>query len=175
MLNATYPDKFRQNVENRIRERGIKLILGDYLDDLTVNDEGNVRTRKGETIKTELAVSFHFSLRDDIVLICGYQISARGPRPNTSFISSSLGSGVLTDNGYVKIKSTMQLTSNPHIFAAGDIIDFPEQKQVGKYYRHADIVAANVIALLENQRTMKEYKGPAFEGMFLTIGKVCYS
>jgi NADH dehydrogenase FAD-containing subunit len=101
-----------------------------------------------------------------------YQIPTGGPRPNTAFISSSLGADVLAKNGYVKIEPTLQLPLDSHIFAAGDIIDFPEQKQVGKYYKHADIVAANICSVLANQPATIEYKGPDFEGMVLTIGKV---
>jgi len=100
------------------------------------------------------------------------QLFTRGPRPNTSFISASLGTDVLAKNGYVKIKPTLQLPSDARIFAAGDIIDFPEQKQVGKYYTHADIVATNIVSILENQPVTMKYKGPSFEGIVLTIGKV---
>lgn len=96
----------------------------------------------------------------------------RGPRPNTAFIAFSLGANLLTPSGYVKIKPTFQLPSDSRIFVAGDIVDYPEQKQVGKYYTHADVVAANIVSLLAGQMAVKEYKGPALEGIIITIGKV---
>ena len=99
------------------------------------------------------------------------KIPTRGPRPNTSFIGASLGQDTLTSGGRVKILPTFQLPSHPRIYAAGDITDWPEQKQAGKYYTHADIISTNVIDFLSGRNPAKEYKG-AYELIVLTIGKV---
>jgi apoptosis-inducing factor 2 len=101
-----------------------------------------------------------------------FQIPSRGPRPNTSFIGASLGADTLTPAGHVKIFPTFQLQNYPHIFAAGDIADWPEQKQTGKYYTHADIVSENVLSMLAGRKPTKAYKG-SIEMIVLTIGKVC--
>ena len=34
LLNDTYPDKFRRNIERRVRERGVTVLAGDYVDAL---------------------------------------------------------------------------------------------------------------------------------------------
>jgi hypothetical protein len=60
---------------------------------------------------------------------------------------------------------------HPRIFAIGDITDWKEQKQVGKYYTHASIVANNILATLDKRTTLKSYKG-SFEMIVVTIGKV---
>jgi apoptosis-inducing factor 2 len=176
LLNKAYPDRFRKDVEARIRTRGVNVVLGDHIDELYAEGAGEVRTRKGVTIKTDLAVSRFFISKHLSGILSGtnetYQLLTRGPRPNTSFISSSLGVDVLAKNGYVKILPTLQLPSNARIFAAGDIIDFPEQKQVGKYYTHANIVTANILSVLADQPATIEYRGPSFEGIVITIGKV---
>ena len=72
----------------------------------------------------------------------------------------------------VKILPTLQLPSYPDIFAAGDIIDYTEQKQAGKYAGHSDIIVANLLSLMAGAPTVKEYKG-TFEGIIITNGKVC--
>lgn len=152
LLNSTYPDKFRQTIEKNIRDHGVNLILDDFVDELPV-DEGQVKTRKGVNLHADLA------------------LATRGPRPNTDFISTSLGPTVLASNGYVTISPTLQLPSQPRILAAGDIIDFPEQKQAGKYGAHASVVVANIQSILKGEKPTKEYKGPALEAIVITVGK----
>lgn len=68
----------------------------------------------------------------------------RGPRPNTDFIST-LGPDTLTDRGTVKVQPTLQLLHYPTIYAAGDVIDWNEQKQAVKGYWHAAVVVANIL------------------------------
>lgn len=53
----------------------------------------------------------------------------------------------------------------------GDVTDIKEQKMVGKAGAYADLVAGNVLALLEGRGELKEYKG-TLEAIFITIGKV---
>ncbi|RDB30663.1 Apoptosis-inducing factor B [Hypsizygus marmoreus] len=153
LLNGAYPDKFRKDVERRLQLRGVHLILGDYApEDAATNPEKTVTTRNGK------------ELHPDLVISC------RGPRPNTSFIASSLGAETLNASGFVKIAPTFQLKSHPRIFAAGDITDLKEQKQVGKYRWHAPVVAANVLSVLEGKTPSKFYKGST-EMIVITIGK----
>lgn len=100
------------------------------------------------------------------------QIKSRGPKPNTAVFVSSLGSDTVNQAGFVKVKKTFQLVSHSDIFALGDIVDTPEQKQLAKATMyHAPVVAANVLAYLAGQPVTKEYKG-AFEAIFITNGKV---
>jgi apoptosis-inducing factor 2 len=148
LLNKAYTDKFRDNVERRIRSRGVDLILDDYIDSLTAST-----TRKGVPLDADLIVP------------------ARGPKPNTEWIGSSLGEDVVTERGLVRIKPTMQVAGYPGIFALGDIIDFPEQKQLGKYPAHSAVVAANIKSFLNGKQLGKEYKGQG-EMIVVTMGKV---
>jgi thioredoxin reductase len=97
------------------------------------------------------------------------QVQARGSRPNTAFIAK-LGSSVLTEQGYVKVQPTLQLTSYRNIFAGGDVIDWKEQKQAAKAGSHAAIIVANVVAYLAS-RPLKPYKGSP-EMIGITNGKV---
>ncbi|KAK2464741.1 hypothetical protein APHAL10511_003159 [Amanita phalloides] len=154
LLNAAYPDKFRERVESRTRAYGVDIILNDYIDTFEVGHitaGTGIRTRKGREVQADLAVS------------------ARGPTPNTSFIVTSLGAHVANERGYVKTRPTFQLPDYPEIFALGDIIDWKEQKQLTKAQAHAAIVAANVDAYLSG-RTLTSYKGSP-EMIVITLGK----
>lgn len=99
------------------------------------------------------------------------QIPAFGPKPNTAFVES-LGSGVLTGAGYVKIKPTLELQNHPGVFAVGDIIDFPEQKQAGKVMSHGGVVQANLTSFLEGKPQTSLYKGPFAEAIVIPVGEV---
>lgn len=99
------------------------------------------------------------------------QIASRGAKSNTEFISKSLGAAALTETGTVKILPTLQLVGHPNIFAAGDVIDWKEQKTSAKASPHGVLAAQNIINLI-NKKPLKEYKG-AMELMVVTNGKVC--
>lgn len=67
------------------------------------------------------------------------------------------------------MKPTLQLQSHPDIFAAGDAIDWNEQKMMAKYPKHADVVVANVVSYLKNGSTPRIYAGQS-ELIVLTNG-----
>lgn len=148
LLNAAYPLKFRKDVEKRMRASNVNVILDDHIDGFPA-----VSTRKGTSLDADLVVA------------------ARGPRPNSEFIADSLGSDSVSDSGFVKINATMQLQSYPSIFALGDVIDFPEQKQVTKYPGHVEVVTANILSMLDGMKPTKDYKG-TMELIFITNGRV---
>jgi len=153
LLNDAYPNKFRRLVEQKVRDRGAEIVFSDYVDVFPeLGQTADITTRKGRTLKNV-----------DLV------ISSFGSRPNTSFISS-LGSGVLTSSGTVKVKPTLELLSHPGVFAAGDIIDWSEQKQGAKAGKHASIVTANVLNFLKGEQQGKVYKGQP-ELIVIPVGK----
>ncbi|KAJ3493325.1 hypothetical protein NLJ89_g11045 [Agrocybe chaxingu] len=159
LLTATYPDKFRQDVVDRLIRRGVNLVLGDYVDDIIPKD-GKITTRKGTDVPADLV------------------ISTRGGKPNTEFIRT-LGSDVLDDGGYIRVRETLQLVDHPRIFAAGNAIDIPEGRHAYKAARQALIVAKNTVALVrgsDDPKTLWQYRGGR-NSITLSIGKdggACY-
>ena len=55
LLNGTYPEAFRKDVESRIKNRGIDVILDDYVDNLS-QSESTISTRAGKQIACDLLV-----------------------------------------------------------------------------------------------------------------------
>lgn len=104
------------------------------------------------------------------------QISTRGATPNTAMIISSLGASVGSNLGLIKVTPTLQLLSHPDIFAIGDILDIPEQKQAGKTGAHAAVVTANISIYLSDPTATKRMKvySKAPEIIAITNGKVQY-
>ncbi|TRM61616.1 hypothetical protein BD626DRAFT_584561 [Schizophyllum amplum] len=148
LLNSTYPNKFRKAFEPRLKAKGIEVISNDYIEHIPEGTYSSVKTRKGKEIQTDLV------------------LPTFGAKPNTSFLPASF----LTSAGHVKVRPTLQTAGHDDIFAAGDIIDWKEQKQAAKSPGHAAVVAKNVKALLEGAKPTAVYKG-SYEIIIVTIGK----
>ncbi|KAG6909746.1 hypothetical protein DXG01_015734 [Tephrocybe rancida] len=151
LLKSAYPDKFRNDIQQRLLARGVTLILGDVVPESALNSK-RVVTRNGVV------------LTPDLIIPC------RGPHPNTGLLAAALGPRTLTPTGHARIARTFQLAEHPRIFACGDIADLAEQRQIAKYEGHATVVAKNVLSLLNGQPAKEEYKGVP-EVIVLTNGK----
>ncbi|KAF6751673.1 hypothetical protein DFP72DRAFT_1135513 [Ephemerocybe angulata] len=153
LLNDVYPDFWRKQVNASLERRNIRLVLGERVDDIEPKN-GVITTRSGKEIPADLV------------------IPTRGPRPNTDFVASSLGTDSLTPSGHVKVLPTMQLVNHPRIFAAGDIVDWNEQKSARKAFGHAKIVWANLQTLLAapHATNLTTYRG-SYEALPLTNGR----
>ncbi|KAJ7112409.1 hypothetical protein C8R43DRAFT_1040589 [Mycena crocata] len=152
LLNSTYPDKFRARLEASLRGRGVQIILNDHVGNLPDRSgPGSVTTRQG------------LNLEADLIL------PTWGGRPNTEFICS-LGADVLDGNGRVRVNSHLQMVGNPNIFAAGDVANLVEEKQLAKCTKHASVIVPNVISILNGKESTAQYKG-ATEAIFVTAGR----
>ncbi|KAI0037228.1 FAD/NAD-P-binding domain-containing protein [Vararia minispora EC-137] len=138
LLNDFFPEKFRKAIEKDARAGGVDVVLNDSLEDLELKGT-SVTLESGKKIDADLI------------------IPAFGGKPATDFIASSLGADSLTDKGLVKVTKTLRLPAYTNIFAAGDIIDVQESKQVVPTYFHASVVAANVLAVLNDKEPKREY------------------
>ncbi|EGO31037.1 hypothetical protein SERLADRAFT_444609 [Serpula lacrymans var. lacrymans S7.9] len=152
LLNPTYPTKMCQGLEERLRTRNVELLFNEYIDEIPAEGTIGVITRSGKVLQNA-----------DLV------VNTRGPRPNTEFITS-IGGDTLNGQGFVKVKSTFQLLAHENIFAAGDIIEWNEQKQAAKTKAHSEVVIANVLSYLADAPTTKEYKGST-EVIIVSVGK----
>ena len=88
-------------------------------------------------------------------------------------IGESLGQDVLTARKNVKVLPTLQLPSQPSIFALGDIIDWDEQKKAFSSYGHGSVIAANILSLLDGSEAKKKYKSRP-EMVIISNGKVSF-
>ena len=50
LLNNAYPDKWRKDIEHRARVRNINVLLGDSIEDLSVENVNGVTTANGKNI-----------------------------------------------------------------------------------------------------------------------------
>lgn len=102
------------------------------------------------------------------------QVRTSGPRPNTEFLASSLGAGILDEKEFIRVTVQLQVIDHPSVFAAGDIVEWEEEKQFGKAVGQAAVVAGNIISYLARKPLKKQYTGSP-EIIILTNGKVWVS
>jgi apoptosis-inducing factor 2 len=81
----------------------------------------------------------------------------------------------VTSGGYLDVLPTLQLKSNPRVFAAGDVVALPEQHTLIKATAHAPVIAANILALVQgggkSNKALKNYT-KAMDGILITNGRV---
>ncbi|KAI0311005.1 FAD/NAD(P)-binding domain-containing protein [Amylostereum chailletii] len=150
-LSDVFPDKFRKRVEKDFRAADVEIVFNDSVDQLDAKDKKVVPTRSGRQLEGDLIVPTF------------------GGKPATGFLTS-LGDGVLTARGHIRVKPTLQLPTFPTIFAIGDAIDWNESRQVPQADAHAEVAAANVLNLLAGHAPSKEYKGSR-KVIIITNGK----
>lgn len=149
LLNDTYPDKYRTSVARGLAARGVKIHLDDVVENIPTI--GAITTRGGLELSADLIIK-----------------ATGAVYPNTAFVKT-LNPNTLTAAGFVKVKPTLQLLNYPNIFAAGDIVDWNEQKQAIKAGAHAQLVTKNVISYIKGA-SLKTYS-TAMELIVLTNGK----
>ncbi|KIM32294.1 hypothetical protein M408DRAFT_20611 [Serendipita vermifera MAFF 305830] len=109
------------------------------------------------------------------------QIPTSGSRRvNTTFLGDKSPSAVtinaaLTDHGRLDVSRTLQLITNPNVFAGGDVVALNETHTLIKAGAHVPVIVENILALLkasENGTTvanLKTYK-KAMDGIVITNG-----
>lgn len=100
-----------------------------------------------------------------------HQVPTYGGKPATKFLAS-LGPDVLTSGGSIRVKPSLELPEYPHVFAAGDAIDWNESKQFLPIFTQVPVIIANIKSLVENKPLVKEYKGSPVKVVMVTNGRV---
>ncbi|KAG8972930.1 hypothetical protein FRB90_010091 [Tulasnella sp. 427] len=153
LLNATYPPKFRKIVTENIKSYGVNVILNDKAS-LPAEPYTSITTEKGQTIDADLV------------------LPTWGGHRNTGYLKS-FDSTILTPEGNVRVLPSLRVPLNSgktNVYAAGDVIDWNEQKQLAKVPGHVPIVVANILASIEGKPAPKTYGGPMMEVMVLPAG-----
>ncbi|KAG9021854.1 hypothetical protein FS837_006925 [Tulasnella sp. UAMH 9824] len=153
LLNATYPQKFRKRVTDNLRSYGVNVILGDKAT-VPTQPYASVTTEKGEKVDADLVVP------------------TWGGHRNTGYLTS-FDSTIITPEGNIRVLPSLRVplsSGKTNVYAAGDVIDWDEQKQLAKVPGHAGVVVANILASIQGKPASKTYKGPPMEVILLPAG-----
>jgi len=146
LVSGRFPDEFRAELRSQLAGLGIRLLLGTSLEAPPPVPPGEfapftVTTSSGETVAA------------DIWFAC------YGAVASTGYLGGDL----------VPVSGSLLVRGYENVFAVGDITDLPELKMARQAGRHADVVAANIRALISGTGELTEYS-PSPDGIVLPLG-----
>ncbi|CEG63917.1 hypothetical protein RMATCC62417_00983 [Rhizopus microsporus] len=154
--------KLSQKAHNLLLKNNVQVVLNDR-----IIAESNSSVYKPENGVVETKLGQRFTGIDMVFL-------AFGNRPNTYWLKNSdLGASIVSDTGYVKVKSTYQVDHPDikHVFVLGDAADFDESKHAYRTKNQSVAVIKNVVQMaIHNASPDVEHKKD-FDVMFVTFGK----
>ncbi|BFZ54181.1 Apoptosis-inducing factor 2 [Savitreella phatthalungensis] len=150
LLSDAYPLKSRKLLTTQLRALGVDVALRTSTDG-KVESKKPVKLSDGRTITPDLVYT------------------AVGNKPNSDLMRA-FDSSAISENGCIKVSSTLQVENHPRIFALGDVADIGEVKMAAKTSYQAPVVAANIASLVNSNDTpSKQYK-PGTEFIIVTVG-----
>lgn len=131
-----FPDEFRSEVRRQLDELGVELLLGTSLTEAPVSEPGQAKT-------------FTASLSSGGEVTADLWFQCFGGAPHTAYLGGGLAAARNPQNGQVEVTAELRLPGRERVFALGDITALPEAKLAKSAGDHAEVVAANIRALIE--------------------------
>jgi NADH dehydrogenase FAD-containing subunit len=155
LVSGRFPDEFRSELRTQLDHLGVELLLGTSLREPPTSDPGRTATF---TVTTQSGID----ITADIWFAC------YGVTPNSDYLAPQLSAARQSDN---LIAVTPQLLVRGHdtVFAIGDITAIPEMKMARLAQKHAEVVAANIRALIEGRDDVVTYQ-PEADAIVLPLG-----
>lgn len=149
-----YAEEFRAELVRQLAELKVEVRLGAAFDaepDVEPGRAGDVRASiGGETVEADI------------------WFRAYGASTNSGY----LGEGLAPLNGRGQIAVTAKLNVDGHVnvYAVGDLTDVAEEKRAGAASKHAEVVAANIIAQVNGEEPVEEYRPNPIRVILLPLG-----
>ncbi|WP_410654802.1 NAD(P)/FAD-dependent oxidoreductase [Amycolatopsis sp. lyj-112] len=130
-----FPDEFRAEVRRQLDELGVELLLGTSLAETPVSEPGQAKT-------------FTASLSSGGEVTADLWFQCFGGAPHTAYLDGGLATARRPD-GQVEVTAELRLPGRERVFALGDITALPEAKLAKSAGDHAEVVVANIRALVD--------------------------
>lgn len=154
ILSGRYPDELRHELRRQLAELDIELILGTSLAEQPPSEPAEAKTF---TVTTHSGTQ----VTADIWFRC------YGIVPSSGYLAGAL-SAARQANGHVEVTDELRLPGQERVFAIGDLTALPETKMAKAAGEHAEVVAANILAL-ESGEPLRAYT-PAAQAIALPLG-----
>lgn len=155
IVAGDYPDEFRAELRRQLAALGVTLVLGTRLAAEPVTDPGVaepfiVATESGGTITADIWFRCH------------------GTQAVSDYLAPELA-GVRDARGRIRVTDRLSLPAHPNVFAIGDVTAIPEPKRARAAAFHAQVVAANISALIKGGGPLTSYE-PEADSIVLPLG-----
>ncbi|WP_067679883.1 FAD-dependent oxidoreductase [Nocardia miyunensis] len=155
VLGGAYHPDLRAELHRQLGELGVELILGTGL-------RADPPSRAGE-LETFTALT-----RSGRAIAADIWFRCFGVRPMTDYLAAELSHARRPD-GYLEVTPELRLPGQDRVFAVGDLVATSEGKTAKAAGLHADVVAANIRALITGVDELRGYR-PGPEGIALPLG-----
>ena len=155
ILTGGYPGELRDELRRQLDQMGVGLRLGTSLRDLPP-------TLPGQAGAFAVATDDGRKITADIWYRCF------GVVPASGFLDGELAPA-RQPGGHVAVTPQLRLPGQERVFAVGDLTAIPEAKRAAAATQHAEIVAANIRALIAGQGELRRYQ-PAPPSIVLPLG-----
>lgn len=155
IVAGDYPAEFRAELRRQLSALGVTLTLGTRLAAEPVTEPGvagpfTVATESGRTITADIWFRCH------------------GTEAVSDYLAPDLA-GVRDAGGHIRVTDRLSLPAHPNLFAIGDVTAIPEPKRARAAAAHAQVVAANISALIKGDGPLTRYE-PEADSIVLPLG-----
>ncbi|GAA2139041.1 NAD(P)/FAD-dependent oxidoreductase [Glycomyces algeriensis] len=141
-LMPGYEPELRAELHSQLDKLGIEVRLGVTLDDEPAVEPGRTGTvavtANGEPIEADI------------------WFRAFGMSTNSGYLRD--GIAPLNRRGQLPVTPTLNVEGHAHVYAIGDVTNVNEEKRAAAAGRHADVVAANIIAQINGEQPASVYE-----------------
>ncbi|XP_038051096.1 ferroptosis suppressor protein 1-like [Patiria miniata] len=146
LVEGDLAPKFRKGLDDQLRAKGVKLVLGEKVSNLSeLPRDGSSRC----TVKTDKGTE----IEADLVLVCV------GVPCNSSAYATSL-SNCMEETGHLKVNQFLQVEGLDDVFAIGDCCNADPVKLAYLAGWHGELVARNLRLLAQGKTELKAWKTP---------------
>ncbi|NLE70586.1 MAG: FAD-dependent oxidoreductase [Actinomycetales bacterium] len=155
LTSGDFLPELRATIREQLEERGVEFVTGAPLAFLPPVDVG---TYAPFTVETTTRVPLEAQM----------WFRCYGSRAQTGYLDEELAAARRPD-GRLRVTEHLTVVGQDRVFAIGDITDVPESKRASAAIAHADVVARNVMDVLEGRRPSARYHAAA-ELIVLPLG-----
>jgi len=155
LLSGRFPDELRAEVRAQLDKLGVQVLLGTTLTAPPPTEPGQFRP-------------FSVTTTSGVPLAADIWFACYGLTVNTDYLASERHAA-RRPNGQVAVTNHLRVVGQDRVFAVGDVTDLAEMKQAYLAGLHADVVAANIRALIEGRDELTTYE-PHADEIVLPLG-----
>lgn len=144
VLAGPYEPQLRAELRSQLAARGVTLLLGAGLDPAPPTAPGT-------------AGAFTATTRTGVQVTADVWLRCYGVTPVTDYLADDLAAA-RTPTGRLEVTEHLRLPGHDTVFALGDITAIDEPKMGGRAGRHAEVIAANIQALISGAGELTVYQ-----------------